>query len=201
MTTVSTDLGERLGATIAVARVELSAAPELRKRLGGCGSGPETLREETPSENTVPEETVPGILASIGDAGEAGIAVVCDSGRTTYAELAAAARRLASGLLAGGIKPGDRVALRMPNGRDWLVAYWAVASIGAIVVPLSPALPISESRRLLEHSYTSVLLTTNSCKQFLDQGQRTDPARLREIRRWIAPDDVHLIQYTSGTTG
>lgn len=161
----------------------------------------ETLADENLADENLAEETVPEVLAAIEEDGVAGGAVVCDSGRLTYAELAATARRLAAGLLAGGIEPGDRVALRMPNGRDWIVAYWAVALIGAVVVPLSPGLPISEVRRLLEHSLASELLTADSCKPFLDKGRRTDPARIREICRRIAPDDVHLIQYTSGTTG
>ncbi len=50
----------------------------------------------------------------------------------SYADIAAAAARLAAELVARGVKPGDRVAIAMRNGAPWMVGFIAVVSTGAI---------------------------------------------------------------------
>ena len=59
----------------------------------------------------------------------------------SHAELAARAARLANGLVAAGVRPGDRVALRMPNCLEYPVAYFGVLLAGAVFVPVNPLLP------------------------------------------------------------
>ena len=54
----------------------------------------------------------------------------------TFAELAAEVARLAGGLRSLGVEQGDRVALMMPFTADALVAWYAIARLGAIVVPI-----------------------------------------------------------------
>src|SRR5690242_4849716 len=44
-------------------------------------------------------------------------------GRLTYARLWERAQRVAGGLAARGVRPGDRVAIRLPNGMDWCLAF------------------------------------------------------------------------------
>ena len=44
--------------------------------------------------------------------------------RLCYADLWDGAARVAGGLLAAGVRPGDRVAIRLPNGADWGTASW-----------------------------------------------------------------------------
>jgi long-chain acyl-CoA synthetase len=64
-------------------------------------------------------------------------AVVCDQQRLTYAELNAAANRVANGLRARGIKPGDHVALLCPNLPYFPLVYNAILKTGAAVVALN----------------------------------------------------------------
>jgi long-subunit acyl-CoA synthetase (AMP-forming) len=45
----------------------------------------------------------------------------------TYAEMNATAEKMAAGLLACGLTPGERVAVWGPNQADWLITKWAVA--------------------------------------------------------------------------
>ncbi|GGS31428.1 class I adenylate-forming enzyme family protein [Actinokineospora fastidiosa] len=59
----------------------------------------------------------------------------------TFAELGSRAARFARGLLAGGVRPGDRVALRMPNCLEFPVAYYGTLLAGATFVPVNPLLP------------------------------------------------------------
>jgi len=56
----------------------------------------------------------------------------------TYGELAAAVERLALGLIAAGIEPGDRVCLLADTSPEWVEAAYAVWSAGAVVVPIYP---------------------------------------------------------------
>ena len=71
--------------------------------------------------------------------------------RWTYAELKSRSDAFASGLLALGLEPGDRVGIWSPNCAEWTIAQFATAKAGLILVNINPAYRLSE----LEH----VLLT------------------------------------------
>jgi len=70
----------------------------------------------------------------------------------TYADLDMATDRMAAGLLALGIKPGDRVAVHFTNGFEIVVAYYACFKAGAIVVPLNTRMRGPELQYVLNHS-------------------------------------------------
>jgi acyl-CoA synthetase (AMP-forming)/AMP-acid ligase II len=57
--------------------------------------------------------------------------------RLRYAGLWDEASRVAGGLLAAGVRPGGRVAIRLPNGADWCLAFLGVTLAGAIPIPVS----------------------------------------------------------------
>jgi len=68
----------------------------------------------------------------------------------TYERLASEAERLAHGLAAHGIGPGDRVVLHMMNRPEMLVAYYACFRLGAIAAPLRTAFKFAELAPLLQ---------------------------------------------------
>ena len=68
-------------------------------------------------------------------------AVVDEHGRWTFAELEHAARRMAGGLRAAGVAPGDRVLVALRDGRPWVQAFLGAAAIGAVAVPADPTEP------------------------------------------------------------
>jgi long-chain acyl-CoA synthetase len=68
----------------------------------------------------------------------------------TYERLAAEAERLARGLAAHGVGPGDRVALHMMNRPEMIVAYYACFQLGAIAAPLRTAFKFAELAPLLQ---------------------------------------------------
>lgn len=70
----------------------------------------------------------------------------------TYRELDERSRVLARGLLARGAGKGSRIAIMMPNGPGWAVAFAAVTRIGAVCVPLSTFLKPPELARVLRHA-------------------------------------------------
>ena len=71
--------------------------------------------------------------------------------RATYAELWEQTGRAARGLLARGVRPGDRVGIWSPNRFEWVIIQYATARIGAILVNINPAYRTSQRSRM-KHS-------------------------------------------------
>jgi long-chain acyl-CoA synthetase len=84
---------------------------------------------------------------------------VFDGGQLTYRQLDQASDRVAANLAAAGIKPGDRVALQLPNIPQFLISYFGILKAGAVVVPLNVLLRAPEIAYHLEDSGALVLIT------------------------------------------
>ena len=81
-------------------------------------------------------------------------------GRTySYGEIFAEAQRFAAGLIASGIKKGDRVGLFLPNVPIYASAYYGAMMAGAIVVNFSPLYSVEELAWQVSDSGTRVLVT------------------------------------------
>ncbi len=78
--------------------------------------------------------------------------------RWTFADLAAGVDRLARGLLALGLRPGDKVALWMLNRPEWIEIAFAVFKIGAVLVPVNTRLRTDDVAYILEQSDSSTLI-------------------------------------------
>lgn len=85
-------------------------------------------------------ETVSRLVARRARESPAAPAVVFESDVLTYGELDRRATALATGLASRGVGRGDRVAVRLPNGREGVETWVALCRSGAIEVPLHPAL-------------------------------------------------------------
>jgi fatty-acyl-CoA synthase len=85
--------------------------------------------------------------------------VIAVDGDLTYAELEEWSRRIARGLVAAGVEPGDRVALMLPNSAAFVAAAFAISRAGALAVPLHPRLHERELAFALRDSGAVVLLT------------------------------------------
>jgi len=68
----------------------------------------------------------------------------------TYSELASDAARLADCLINGGVRPGDRVAIMLPNGPTFVAVLYGIWYAGGVAVPMSP----SQSARGVEYVLT-----------------------------------------------
>jgi len=124
-----------------------------------------------------------------------------------------------------GVQKGDRVAIGMRNYPEWVIAFAAITSVGAVSVSLNAWWTEDELDYALEDSGTKVLIadrerverSRQSAKR-LDVrilGVRLDDAAFESVDRWeealplgaalpeveIDPDDDATILYTSGTTG
>jgi len=145
----------------------------------------------------------------------------------TYERLAAEAERLARGLAARGVGPGDRVAIHMMNRPEMVVAYYACFKLGSIAAPLRTAFKFAELTPILQRLkpalyigdadlYGSVAPVEPSIlaldKRFIVNGAIEDHGMQRWETLFDATTDVSfpdstasckpaLLIITSGTTG
>ena len=85
--------------------------------------------------------------------------LVVAGGRTmTYGQADQRSAAMAAALSELGIGAGDRIAVNLPNGPEWLVALLASARLGAIVVPVSQRLNYHELKYQLRHAEVSAQL-------------------------------------------
>ena len=98
------------------------------------------------TERPLIHATIPGFLSEVVKRhGDRTAAVFRQSGdRWTYSEFARLVDRLAAGLLSIGVYKGERVGIWSPNRPEWLLAQFATARIGAILVNINPAYRTSE---------------------------------------------------------
>jgi fatty-acyl-CoA synthase len=185
------------------------------------GVHPEPLLGETIGHNL--ERTI----ARVPDA-EA--LVSCHQGvRYTYAEFGQAVDRLAGGMLAAGLRPGDRVGVWGPNRAEWALVQYATAKAGVILVNINPAYRVSELQYALGQSGCRWIISAQELKDadfvaMVDQVRPDLPeleravffetpdweelasgdgftGDLRALGEELDFDDPINIQYTSGTTG
>src|SRR5580700_9945414 len=104
------------------------------------------------------------------------IGVVDGSERFTYAQFGERCERLAAGLLALGVKPGDRVAYLSFNTNQLLEGYYGPALIRAIVMPLNVRLTPAELTQILNHSGAVVLIFENEFAPLVSAFQNACPA-------------------------
>src|SRR5262249_50585542 len=84
---------------------------------------------------------------------------LCAGQRMTYGELDVLSDGLAAGLEAGGVNPGDAVALQVPNIPQLLIAYFGILKAGAVAVPLNVLLKAPEVAFHLGDSSAKILIT------------------------------------------
>ncbi|TAK37185.1 MAG: hypothetical protein EPO21_00110 [Chloroflexota bacterium] len=105
-------------------------------------------------------------------------AIVYQETRVTYAQLRQQVDRLAAGLLASGIQPGDHVAIIFPAIPEWIYVHYALASIGAVIVPINFNYRADEVRWVLRQGDVAAIITLDSFRtiDFLELLHSVDPA-------------------------
>ena len=120
-----------------------------------------------------------------------------NGGRLSFQELNQRCNQTANALLAAGVKKGERVALLLMNSAEFVEAYFALAKIGAVVVPLNWRLVADELEFILKDSGATRLIYG---EEFIDtvadlhgRGERTD------IRQWLQAEGEGEIAYFAGS--
>ncbi len=110
--------------------------------------------------------TLPDLLDEMAGRHPEREAVVAGDARLTYAQYRARVRELAKGLHRLGVRPGAKVALLMGNRLEWLLTDFAVAMLGATLVPVSTWSRARELDYVLRHADATTLITVD---RFLGQ--------------------------------
>jgi fatty-acyl-CoA synthase len=125
------------------------------------------------------EQTIGGMLDSIVAKypDEEALVVRHQDIRWTYRQYGAKIEKLATGLLALGIQPGDRVGIWAPNCYEWCLTQFATAKIGAIMVCINPAYRVYELEYALNKSGCRVIIAAEKFKssQYLEMIRRLAP--------------------------
>ena len=172
-----------------------------------------------------PVLTLPSLLQRSVEkyAGRPAVAFVNES-PVTYAEFNKQRLAVTSLLEKLNIQPGDRVALLSANMPNWGITYFAIVSMGAIVVPILPDFSVVEIENVLSHSGARAIFVSKGLKPKIEnfknenlvhriliddysilepgiQGIQYQPGIKPANEYEIAEDDLAVIIYTSGTTG
>jgi fatty-acyl-CoA synthase len=133
----------------------------------------------------------------VGDvfAGSGSVVVLPDGSTTTAPQLAAKGRRLAAQLRAEGLVPGDRVAVRLPNGAAYLQMIVACAAARLVLVSVNTRYSDDEAHDVIRRSGARRVVDVSSVFDV-----SAAPAGLEEIVDVSIPDDPFLVFTTSGTT-
>src|ERR1700761_8133596 len=149
-----------------------------------------------------------------------------DSSRSvTYAQLADNTASIAANLAKAGVKEGDRIALYLPNGVDWIEACFATLRAGAVLVPISYEAAEGEISYRLTDAGCSVVITTAARNELVakicgdaeispsliyagagasEAGTTLADLAAGSTGKPVDPEDIDrssFIIYTSGTTG
>ncbi|SAK87497.1 AMP-binding domain-containing protein [Caballeronia hypogeia] len=190
--------------------------------------------------------TLPAILARRAADTPDAEALVIDNVRIDYRTLHERVQSAAARMLAAGVEHGEHVGILMGNSVDWVVLFYAAASIGAVTVPVNTRFKVDELNYCLKQGdvrvlfYVDTFLNIDYTQLLRDvepafdttlpgdalpilrraimvgDSARTVPAGVErfdgladtpELRteaaaraQRVSPDDILLIQYTSGTT-
>ncbi|HET8598530.1 MAG TPA: AMP-binding protein [Castellaniella sp.] len=123
--------------------------------------------------------------------------------RLSYADLNARADRIGAGLLALGLKRGDRVGIWSPNGAEWTLIQFAAAKAGMILVNINPAYRSSELEYTLNKVQLSALVAAEGYKSS-DYADMVEallpevPGHEGELHAAAAPHLRHLVRIGGG---
>jgi long-chain acyl-CoA synthetase len=114
---------------------------------------------QVPSALEYPDEPLYALLERAADQHGDTIATIYYGAQLTYREVRDQARRLAAGLQAQGIRPGDRVALMLPNCPQAIIAYYGALMAGAVVTQINPMYTRRELAHQMSDSGAALIIT------------------------------------------
>ncbi len=172
-----------------------------------------------------PVLTLPALLSrSVEKYADLPAVAFVDETPLTYAEFDKRRMAIVAMLEKMDIKPGDRIALLSANMPNWGITYFAIVSMGAIVVPILPDFSSGEIENVLLHSEAKAIFISTNLKAKIE-GLKPDTLQHRILiddfsllettgkkiqfkedaqpakEYKVTEDDLAAIIYTSGTTG
>ena len=117
--------------------------------------------------------TIPQLLADAAARDPDGVWIRADDAELTFSAAAAAVGARVAGLHAHGVRRGDLVALTARTTPPFVLAWLAIASLGAIAVPMNPASSPAEFAGLLAQTGPTAVITDAELRPALDAGTAT----------------------------
>ncbi len=156
------------------------------------------------------------------------IAIAYKSVRLTYKQLDDKVNQTAQAFTSHGMKKGDMITVMSKNSLDFVITNFALARVGAVMIPVNYMLTIDDVKYILEHAGVTGLIASEEYASVLDQAagkldinfrylMDTDGSKREELVSWkplssvrngqstelvdvdIADDDLAHVLYTSGT--
>lgn len=145
------------------------------------------LKMNPSADRAVPSQrTIPDLLDVQAAQRPDALFAIFPNAEITFGALRRDAAEFARGLLGLGLRPGDHVAILMPNCRDFLTPYYACLMLGIVVVALNARYKRHELAYAIKHSDSKALITTDEIAEhtdFVDLLQQTLP----ELKQGGAP--------------
>lgn len=170
----------------------------------------ETIQAINSRHGDVPPMTLHGLFERSARAVPQRPAVVAGNVRLDYGQLDAMANRVARGLAADGVAPGEVVGIVMPKGWEQVVAVLGILKAGATYLPIEADTPVDRLALLLGKARARMVLTPASLANTTDWPETVRPATLEELAERdhedqalpeITPDNRAYVIFTSGSTG
>jgi acyl-CoA synthetase (AMP-forming)/AMP-acid ligase II len=148
-------------------------------------------RDGVPRYDDVPATLLDMLAEQVDHRPDSEAVVEVGAGRLTYRQLWDRAARVAGGLRAVGVRPGDRVAVRYPAGINWVLAFWGTVMAGGVAVAVNTRSARPEVEYVLSDAGARVDLAADAPL----------PDSEPYVIEGLARADTAALFYTSGTTG
>ncbi len=140
------------------------AAEAARWREGRAGvvgaEAPAAAAAAAPAVDPARAINAAAVLLGAADAGR--IAIACGHQQLSYGELRERVARAAAVWQARGLRPGDRVAIKLPDGVDWVVAFFGAIWAGGVAVGVNPQIPAPEWHYILDEAGFNVIVAESA---------------------------------------
>jgi crotonobetaine/carnitine-CoA ligase len=164
-------------------------------------------------------KTIPAFLDTTATLVPDKLFLIAPDGEFTYKEIAELSRRAAAGLLRLGVRRGDRVAVMLPNSASFILSWFALARLGAILLPINTAYTYREIGYLLDHAEPCLILTSSQYFETIravwsgiivnvEPREDADISWLELLEESpladvqpVSENDIAVLLYTSGSTG
>jgi len=178
--------------------------------LGGDAASAEAQTAPPASAAADARRTINAAALLLGSTDADRIAIVCGHQQLSYGELRDRVARAAAVWQARGLRPGDRVAIKLPDGIDWVVAFLGALWAGGVAVGVNPHIPAPEWNYILDEAGFNVIVAESAADTpppwdtrviGVDEGRRAVDAATPVPPVLVDEDAPALWVHSSGTSG
>lgn len=130
-----------------------------------------------PEKIKIPMRSMNDAFDEVTEKWKARTAIIFYGKKVSYEELRERVDRFATALSALGVKKGDKVGLLLLNSPEFIIAFFGVVKVGAVVTPISPVYVSSEIKHQLEDSGAETII----CQDVLYEGVEKTEVKLRNV--------------------